>query len=241
MINAWISIRKAPKVQKGVDKMKINMKLLTAALVLAGAVVLTSVARADTVSIGLKEAGFNGGAVFFETSGSGSASFSGSYGTFILNSVIGVGTPPLGEPSLDSSSIDVSSSASGTLSVYVTESGITSVTGVNNFLSGFTMNLLSAGWTVTESTYVDLGNGVFAITSPLGSQVFTAIGSASSINATPSLGSPFSETEVFTITATGTGSSDGTITMSRVPEPATLSLLGMGLLSLLGLRKKVRG
>jgi len=241
MINAWIPIRKAPKVQKGVDKMKISMKLLTASLVLAGAVLLTSVARADTVSIGLQEAGFNGGSIVSVASGSGSASFSGSYGTFVLNLVDGLGTPPLPEPQLDSSSIDVSSSASGTLTVYVTESGVSSVTGVNNFLSGFTMNILTSGWTVTESTYVDLGNGVFAITSPLGSQVFTGIGSASSINATPSLGSPFSETEVFTISANGTGQSNATITMQRVPEPATLSLLGMGLLSLLGLRKKVRG
>jgi len=222
--------------------MKISMKLLTAALVLAGAVLLTSVARADTITIGLQEAGFNSGSIFTETSStSGSVTFSGSYGTFSFNAITAVGSPALPQPQLDSTSIDVSSSGSGTITVYVTEQGITSPTGVLNLLSGFTSNFLTAGWTLTEATYVDVGNGLYAITSPLGSQTFTALGSASSANLTPSLSSPFSETEVFTITASGAGRSNGTIATQLVPEPATLSLLGMGLLSLLGLRKKVRG
>jgi len=222
--------------------MKISMKLLTAALVLAGAVLLTSVARADTITIGLQEAGFNSGSVFTETSStSGSVTFSGSYGTFSFNAITAVGSPALPQPQLDSTSIDVSSSGTGTITVYVTEQGITSPTGVLNLLSGFTSNFLTAGWTLTEATYVDVGNGLYAITSPLGSQTFTALGSASSANLTPSLSSPFSETEVFTITASGAGRSNGTIATQLVPEPATLSLLGMGLLSLLGLRKKVRG
>jgi len=225
-------------VQKGVDKMKINMKLLTAALVLGGAVLLTSVARADTVSIGLYESGYGLSTV---ATGSGSALFAGSYGTFTFNTITAVGTPPLPQPQLDSTSIDVSSSTSGTIVIYVTEQGITWPTGVFGVLSGFTMNILTSGWTVTEATYVDAGNGLYALTSPLGSWTFTGLGSASSANLTPSLSSPFSETEVFTIAANGTGRSNGTIATQLVPEPATLSLLGMGLLSLLGLRKKVRG
>lgn len=98
---------------------------------------------------------------------------------------------------------------------------------------------------MTESTYVDLGNGVFATTSPLSSFTFTGIGNQALSATTPSLVGPYSETEVFNIAATGIGSVQDTITInnaSAVPEPGTLTLFGSGLIGLAGLlRRKLAG
>jgi hypothetical protein len=217
----------------------MKMKLLTAIAVLAVALGATSMALADTITIGLGAVpvavASNGGAVPLSYANP-------AYGGFSV-SVTATGSPWLFEPNMDTNTIDVSSGTAGTLWIWVTEQGITSPTGVNNFVSGFTSNLLPAGWTVTEATYVDAANGLFTTISPLASASFNAIGSTSSTNSTPSLSNPFSETEVFEITSvacngTNCNTSDTIDIHAVTPEPATLSLVGMGLLGLLGLRKK---
>jgi opacity protein-like surface antigen len=226
-------------VREKVDNMK--MKLLTAMAVLAVALVSTSMALADTITIGLQEAGYYGGAITLGPSGNGTASFVGSYGTFSGANAVQVsatGTPGMAEPQLESNVLNISSSAPGVLSIYVTEQGLTDLSGVNALLSSFTSNLVTGGITSIQGrTYIDPSNGLWGGTQ-LASNTFTAPGIASSTNATPSLSGPFSLTEVYTITSTGAGDVNGTIDITNVPEPVTLSLMGMGLLGLLGLRKK---
>jgi hypothetical protein len=207
-------------------------------------VAFASTAMADTISVGLQESGVNGGAITSETSSSsGVAGITGvAYGTFTIDNISGTGAPFLTEGQFDSNSINASSSAAGTLTVYVTDSGVTlaGLPGVESFLSTLTENLLTSGWSVTEATYVDSEDGVFTTTTPLSSATFTSIGTQS-LEATADItGQPFSITQVYTITATGIGGDNSTINVVAAPEPSSIVLLAFALLSgLLFMRKRV--
>jgi hypothetical protein len=204
-------------------------------LALAVLVGMPSLAHADTITISLQEAGVNSGNPTVEaTSSTGVAAIAGlSYGTFTVNTVTGTGSPAVNEPELDSTSTNVNSSASGTLTVYVMESGITSPTGTNSYLSSFTSNVLNGAISgVTEATLI---NGA-----PLAAGVtFHSIGASASTNSATTT-APFSETEVYTITATGAGNVNDTIDITAAPEPGSLGLLSSGLfgIALLGLRRR---
>jgi hypothetical protein len=221
------------------------MKKVGFMAVLAGlALLLAPIAHADTIYVGLGASPVTQ----FSGSGAGFVTGSGSSGIFSW-SVNSQGSPLSPEPTLNSNTIDVTTTAatSGTLYLWVSEIGLTSPTGINNFVSSFTSNSLPASWTVVENTYVDTSNAVYGTGGgALASQTFTAIGAASSVNATPSLSSTgYSETEEFIITAsagpTGLTTND-TINMNVTPEPGTLAMFGSGLVALAGLmrRKLVR-
>jgi hypothetical protein len=147
-------------------------KIMTAIAGLAVTLVLTSVARADSISIGLQEAGVNGGAITTEATGTGATNFFGSYGNFLVG-VSGTGTPPSTEPDLASTfQLSFSGLPSSTLTIYVTETGITSPTGLTDLLSSFNLTvLMGAVGSVVETTEYS--------GTPLASNLFTATGSAS--------------------------------------------------------------
>lgn len=197
-------------------------------------------AKADLVSIGLAEDTFVLPSTL--TSGSGSA----STGTIIFGDysvqAAGTGTPPLTEPQFDSNTIDVQETGSGThtLLVYVTEQGLSSPTGIANFLSSFTSNTQSAN-TVLLKTMISTTNALFT-GSNLDSQTFNASAgnqTGSSEDLTPSLSSPYSLTALFEITTTGSGQSANlTIDISSLPEPASMALLGIALLGFGVIRRR---
>jgi hypothetical protein len=160
-------------------------------------------------------------------SGTNSAQVTTNQGVFGSIQVSGTGNLPL-PGLLDSNTIDVTATGSGTLNIWVTDQGLTSPIGAFNFLSTFTTNALNAGWTVTESTFLSTANALFTGT-PLSSTTFTGPlvsgANASGTSALTSTGAgPFSVTEKFTVFAAGPGSDNSTINLF-VPGP----VVGAGL------------
>ena len=206
-------------------RFKLNLLFPAAALLVAS--LSGSSAHAGTISIGLQEAGVNGGAVTSVQTGTNNATFTGSYGTFSLNNIYGTQTGS----TLSSGSLQASSAAGGTLTVYITDQGLTSPTGLTSMLSGFTSNLFSgSAVSVVESTYYSNSNAMWGGTL-LASSAFTAIGSTQSTDVANLL-SPYSATLKYVITTTGSATVNDTISLTATaatPEPSSLALLGTGL------------
>ena len=206
-------------------RLKVNLLFPAAALFVAS--LCGSSAFAGTISIGLQQSGVNGGAVTSVQSGTNNATFTGSYGTFSLNNIYGTQTGY----TLSSGSLQASSAAGGTLTVYITDQGLTSPTGLTSMLSGFTSNLFSGNAvSVVESTYYSDSNAMWGGTL-LASSMFTAIGSTQSTDLA-NLVSPYSATLKYVITTAGSATVNDTISLTATaatPEPSSLALLGTGL------------
>jgi hypothetical protein len=161
-----------------------------------------------------------------------------------IGSVSATGSPILPQPTLDTSSIDArtanASNGNKTLYIYITERGLTSPTGVSNFLSGFTSNTFTGGATsVEEHTFLSTSNALWTGTA-LGSQTFTGIGSSSMLNLSPNITGVFSETAQYIIKIHGDGSVNESINMSNpIPESTSMALLGSSLIGI-GMIKRRR-
>ena len=216
--------------------MKSFSRLLATATVVAGSLTLSN-AFASTISIGIQQAGVNGGAISTVATdgGSGNANYSGNYGAFVFNNISALGFPIRTSGSLSTTSIQVSTSApaAGQIFVYITEQGLTSPSGLTSFLSSFTSNEFSgSALSVVESTYFSNSNALYSGTQ-LASSTFTGLGTASSANLATLTGT-YSETVKYAISAAkGTGSVNDTINLTATgvtPEPSSLVLLGTGLI-----------
>ena len=197
-------------------------------LVAAGAIAGLSVpAHAATISIGTA---LNGGAITTQATGAapGPVTFSGPVGAYDIDTV---SAADLTAASLDSNAISATSTGSSdALDVYVSVSDITGLSGLKSALSGLTVNFLTPGWTVTETTFEDNTNTVFGTMNLLTTHTFTSGPDTFTGLASVNVTSPFSVTELYVVQSKGlVGAANDTIDITAVvPEPSTWAMLGIG-------------
>jgi hypothetical protein len=204
-----------------------NILILSA----VAAAALAGTAHSATISIGTS---INGGAIKTQSSGAapGPVTFSGAVGSYDLDTVSAV---DLTAASLDSNSINATTlGTKDTLNVFVSVSDITTVSGLVQALSGLTVNFLTPGWTVTESTFEDSSNTVFGTGTPLATNTFTSGPDTFTLLTPVSVTAPFSVTEEFVINSNGiSGAGNNTIDLSgAVPEPSTWVMMALGFVAL---------
>jgi hypothetical protein len=125
-------------------------------------------AGAETISIGVGPAGS------ITTVASGPANSAPVVFSAPDNSWSTTATDVLSGADLGSTAISVPPLLSGTLTIWVTETGIDIGPPPQKLLitSGFTQNFLATGEKVTEKTFFDAGNHAFGTTTPLDTAVF---------------------------------------------------------------------
>jgi hypothetical protein len=207
------------------------MKMKLAALATVAVALLWGLpAHASTVSIAL---GTTSNVI--ASSASGIVAGSAPFGAFGTNIVSVAGTPPA-PPADVLGSTSTNIGGPGTLDVFVTS--VDNIPEGSIFLSSFTSNILPAGWTVEEKTWIGPDNMAFGMGTLIGDHTFNAIGTFEQTGgASPA--NPYSVTAEYIITAPTPGQALSTIAVQAIPEPSSVLLLGMGLLGLgFSLRRK---
>jgi hypothetical protein len=212
----------------------MNTKLIPIAGAIAGSLLWATTAGAATVTIG---ASVNGGPITTEATGSGAASANFTIGGYTVDLVNGA-QGALSDI-FNSSSLNVSTAGTppGTLDIFVTLSGLTSPTGLTGLESTLTSNQLVGGWTESLQTWLDPTNTIFGLGTQLAAHGFTGPGAFDMVTFEPLTGT-YSLTELYIISAGGSGTANANIDISQTPLPATLPLLATGLFGLWGWSRK---
>ncbi|MGH7048434.1 MAG: PEP-CTERM sorting domain-containing protein [Stellaceae bacterium] len=164
----------------------------------------------------------------------GIASYSGEIGNFTASIDVGTGYPAVGQltqPTLDLTSLDLTTgTAGGTLTVSLSETGFTSTDEIRQFLSDITGVYTNSH--ATMSTYFDASDTAFGTASLLSTGL---LDNQSATVAVPPIPSPYSLTEIVTVSAGANSLSSIDAGIIDTPEPGSLALLGSALLALVGI------
>lgn len=173
-----------------------------------------------------------------------SITISASAGGFgITGSAVGANSGAFGPGTtgIDLSTISITANGPSTLTLYLTENGLSSPTGTGTLSTSLTGHFITGTGTVSmvgygNDTNLAYGNGTgqggtSPLVSPPGNVATSPIGLGGSAGTTFSATAPYSITEILTINFTSSGSvslsSDGSTTFSS-PAPSALLLLLSG-------------
>ena len=176
----------------------------------------------------------------------------GTVGAFTIQGSAHAGTT-VGGSVFNSQSLTVSSTTGGVLDLYFTVSDVVRPgTGDVSFISSFTSNqqIASIGHSVIEQTWIDAGNGLYdagKVTLLASSGLLTSANpeTAGPIETAIAAGligpGPFSITHIYELTLLGCGTTPATecsanltinLNANPIPEPASMAVIGLGILGL---------
>jgi hypothetical protein len=219
----------------------MNIKLITAAVALSALASTNTVEKADaqTIYLGLQENGY-GSVIAQQGAGvdaSGVLQRSVNFGSFHVVAAQSTGDAQTeGFVSQITARVTQASTSAKTLNVYVSETGISGLSGDIEFISQLQTIKVPANWTIVESIYVNSDNLKFGLEELIAKETFTSVSSPDAILARLNLIPPYSITEVFSITAPassiGLASAQATVTDPAIPEASTWAMMLAGFVGL---------
>jgi len=173
----------------------------------------------------------SGGVSSFQSVALGSAGGSHNFapvsvGNFTANNI---GTQLFSPDYIDLATFDLSSQSGGTLVITLTGAGFTSPFGASNWLTQFTGNVANGTATVTAQSYLDNSDTLNNPGCAVGCTLLSSVNLGSSATASAVTDGSFALTEVVTITTQGNTRLSLDASVSNVPEPMSLALLGTSL------------